>query len=153
MRLRALIFDDDSVVRRVLWTVCDRRGYEVFTFPEPGLCPLQAEDRCPCDPETTCADVIISDLQMPNVQGLDFVESLKGKGCLCGNIALVSGGFSPQDIARGKALGCALFPKPFQVSEINGWLDQVEKSLAPDRVLYDWHLKDRTRPFPDPPDG
>ena len=145
MRLRALVFDDDPMVRQVLWAICDRRGYEVFTFPDPGLCPLHVADRCPCDAHTTCTDIIISDLDMPNVKGLDFIESLRGKGCLCGHIAFVSGGWSVEDTARARELGCRLFAKPFHISEINEWLEEVERSLSPERRLSAWPLKGRGR--------
>jgi len=35
MRLRAVIFDDEPLMRQLLWSLLDRRGYEVFTFPDP----------------------------------------------------------------------------------------------------------------------
>ena len=37
---RALIFDDNQEIRRLLWTVFDMRGYEVFTFPHPPHQPI-----------------------------------------------------------------------------------------------------------------
>ena len=40
MSYRALIFDDQKEIRQMLWALFDSRGYEVFTFPHPGLCPL-----------------------------------------------------------------------------------------------------------------
>jgi DNA-binding response OmpR family regulator len=138
MRTRVLIFDDDPMIRHMLWAVCDRRGYEVFTFPDPILCPLHAKYRCPCKPETTCSDVIISDLDMPNVKGLDFVKTLLGKGCRCSNIALMSGAWSARDRARAAELGCRLLTKPFHISEVMEWLDAVDSGLAPDRQLQDW---------------
>lgn len=135
MRPRALVFDDDSLIRHLLWRYLDRRGYEVFTFPDPGLCPLHAKDRCLCDQETTCTDIILSDLNMPNVKGLDFVEELFAKGCRCHNIALMSGAWSEHDVARANSLGCKLFSKPFTIAEIQKWLVQVEGRLTPDRKL------------------
>jgi DNA-binding response OmpR family regulator len=138
MRPRALIFDDDPLIRQLLWAVCDRRGYEVVTFPDPGLCPLHTRERCLCDSEASCTDIIISDLDMPCVKGLDFVEALLVKGCHCRHIALMSGAWSDHDIARARELGCKLFTKPFHISEIMEWLAQVERTLAPNRKLQDW---------------
>jgi DNA-binding response OmpR family regulator len=138
MRPRALIFDDDLMIRQMLWTACDRRGYEVFTFPDPAVCPLHVNDGCSCTSEGTCADIIISDLDMPNVKGLDFVEKLLGKGCRCRHIALMSGAWSDSDIARAAELGCKLFAKPFHIGQITAWLEQVERELSPDRRLHDW---------------
>ncbi|MFH0909403.1 MAG: response regulator [bacterium] len=147
MRPRVLIFDDDPLIRQMLWAVCDRRGYEVFTFPDPGLCPLDAKGQCPCESGTSCTDIIISDLEMPCVKGLDFVETLLGNGCHCRHIALMSGAWSDHNVARARELGCKLFAKPFPISEITEWLVQVERALSPDRQLHDWHsLKSTAEP-------
>jgi CheY-like chemotaxis protein len=135
---RILIFDDDPAIRSVLSAACDRRGYEVLAFPDPGLCPLRATSRCLCEPPTICADIIISDLDMPSEKGLDFLEALLGKGCRCRHIALVSGSWSARDIARARSLGCQLFAKPFQISHITEWLDHVEREVSPSRRLHDW---------------
>ena len=139
MRTRVLIFDDDPLIRQMLWAVCDRRDYEVFTFPDPGLCPLHTVERCPCGEDEICADIILSDLAMPNVPGLDFVESMIHKDCRCPRIALMSGSWSEDDIARARNLGCRLFAKPFHISQIVEWLDEVERLLSPNRRLYSWH--------------
>ena len=139
MKLRVLIFDDDPTMRQLLWLVCDQRGYEVFTFPEPGLCPLRAKDTCPCDGHAACADVIISDLEMPHTRGIDFVEKLLGNGCRCRHLALMSGGWSEGEVARAATLGCKVFSKPFHISEVSEWLDQVHREITPNRMLRDWH--------------
>ncbi len=138
MRPRALIFDDDPLIRQMLWLVFDRRGYEVFSFPDPGLCPQHLRCRCACASDTACADIIISDLDMPRVKGLDFVEEPRGKGCHCRNIALMSAAWSAHDAVRARGLGCKLFTKPFPPSDILEWLAQVEGALDPGRKLQDW---------------
>ena len=48
MRLRAVVLDEDPLVRQLLYAVLDTRGYEVFTFPHPGVCPIHMADRCLC---------------------------------------------------------------------------------------------------------
>lgn len=138
MRLRAVIFDDHVSIRRFLWSVCDQRGYEVFTFPDPGMCPLHVIHRCPCPAGTTCADIIISDINMLQVNGLDFVETLPTKGCALPHFALISGGWSDVDRARAHRLGCHLLMKPFSLVELTTWLEQVEARVAPTRRLLDW---------------
>jgi DNA-binding response OmpR family regulator len=135
MRFRALIFEDDAGQRSALRAVCVRRGYEVLTFAHPGLCPLHAMDRCPCPPGTTCADFILSDLQMPRVYGLDFVEALLQKQCAVPHLALMSGFWTPADEARAVGLGCRLFRKPFSLRELDAWLDTAETLVPPDRGL------------------
>lgn len=116
----------------------DSNGFEVMTFADPGMCPLHIERECGCGSETACSDVIISDLDMPNVKGLDFVESLVGKGCHCRHIALMSGGWTDKDRARASRIGCKVFEKPFSVDELVEWAKELAKGIPSDR-----HLNDR----------
>ncbi len=138
MRLRVVIFEDDPSLRHLLGALCDRRGYEVFTFPDAGLCPLHVLDRCPCAPGTTCTDIILSDLHMPLVQGLDFIEALARKQCAGPHIALMSGIWSEADEARAARLGCRIFRKPFSLGAVDAWLATVETLVSPDRGLLEW---------------
>ena len=139
MRLRAILFDDEPLMRQLLCAVFDMRGYEVFTFPEPGHCPLHVIQSCPCPEGTLCADVIISDLQMPGVNGLDFLQNLTKKGCRRPQLAMTSGQWTEDLVERARQLGCKVFHKPFKISEIIQWLEQVEPLIAPDRQLLNWH--------------
>ena len=140
MSYRALIFDDEKEIRKILWDIFDYRGYQVFTFPHPGICPLSEEEICPCSSEETCSDVILSDLKMPIKTGIDFLEEQIKKGCKCKHLALMSGNFSDEDISRAKSLGANIFKKPFKLKEITNWLDQIEKDIDPKRQLSDWFL-------------
>lgn len=138
MRFRALIFDDNPLIRFSLWSVFDGRGYEIFTFPDPGMCPLDGIEKCPCPSGTQCADVIISDINMLGTNGLDFIEQLLDKGCKRPHIVLMSANFTEADRARAARLGCTLFRKPFESTEIVQWLEAVEKSIPLKRTLFNW---------------
>jgi DNA-binding response OmpR family regulator len=138
MRLRAIVFDDEPLMRQLLWAVFDQRGYEVFSFPDPGVCPLHVAERCPCPGGTVCADVIISDLQMPDVNGLDSLESLIGKGCQRPHFAMTSGQWTETTASRARQIGCRLFAKPFHINDIIQWLGEVEPLIVQDRQLINW---------------
>ena len=140
MSYRVLIFDDQKEIRQLLWSLFDDRGYEVFTFPHPAICPLAEADCCPCPPDQSCTDIIISDVDMPILNGLDFIEQQIGKGCRCKYIALMSGAFTDEQIAKATALGITLFRKPFRITDIINWLDRIEKEIDPRRELTDWYL-------------
>ncbi len=141
MRPRVLIFDDDELIRSLLWRVFDSRGYEVFTYQDPAACPLHVAKGCACKQKVACTDVLISDLDMPKVNGLDFVESQAAKGCLCKHIALISGGWSNESLLRAGKLGCKVFEKPFSIDQLTAWLDEIEKEIDPDRELSNWHVQ------------
>jgi DNA-binding response OmpR family regulator len=138
MRRRAVIFDDNDLIRRMLWYFFDHRGYEVFTFPEPGLCPLHVAQECPCPADTSCADLIISDVNMMGTNGIDYVEQLIDKGCKQRHFALISGSFSEMDLVRASKMGCKLFTKPLDIEAIQVWIESVEQGISPERLLYDW---------------
>jgi DNA-binding response OmpR family regulator len=121
-----------------LWSLFDRRGYEVFTFPEPGLCPLHVVRECPCPGDSSCADLIISDVNMMGANGIDFLEQLIQKGCKQRHFGLMSGGFSAVDLARASKLGCKLFTKPLDMRKVTVWVEEVERSIPSERMLYDW---------------
>ena len=145
MNYRALIFDDMKEIRKMLWKLFDNRGYEVFTFPHPALCPLSEKEVCPCSSEETCADVILSDGNMPIKKGIDFLEDANSKKDVdASTLALMSGEFSEEDVSRAKSLGIKLFKKPFKLKEVINWLDQIEKDTDPKRKLSDFFKKNTT---------
>ena len=138
MRRRAVIFDDNDLIRRNLWYFFDQRGYEVFTFPEPELCPLHVVRECPCPGDMSCADLVISDVQMLGVNGIDWIGNLIAKGCKQRHFALMSGNFSEADLARASRIGCVLFTKPLEMDGFAAWVEVVENSIPSGRLLYDW---------------
>jgi DNA-binding response OmpR family regulator len=138
VRRRAVIFDDNDLIRHSLWVFFDQRGYEVFTFPEPGLCPLHVVRECPCPGDASCADLIISDVEMWNANGIDYIEQLLVKGCKQKHFALMSGNFSDADLVRASKIGCVLFTKPLEMDAVEAWVKVVERSIPSERVLYDW---------------
>lgn len=142
MRRRAVIFDDNDLIRHTLWSFFDRRGYEVFTYPDPSLCPLHVVPKCPCLGDASCADLIISDVDMFGTNGINWIESLIGKGCKQRNFALMSGNFTPSDLARAAKIGCALFSKPLNMDAMTAWLEAVEASISSGRILYNWVAAD-----------
>jgi DNA-binding NtrC family response regulator len=141
MNYRVLIFDDEKGIRQMLWLLFDNRGYEVFTFPNPTLCPISKEEVCPCGDEKACSDIILSDVNMPVKNGLEFLEEQIKKGCKCNHIALMSGAFTDESVFKAKSLGVKIFKKPFKITEIINWLDQIAKDIDPERKLSDWFLK------------
>ena len=81
INLRVLIFEDNNFIRCALKDLLNELGYEVFTFQDPVASPLYGKGYCDCPTGKTCADIIISDVNMPFVSGLDFIKSQVHKGC------------------------------------------------------------------------
>ena len=135
MRYRTILCEDNPSVREILNFILQERGHEVFSYKDAGDCPLNFNTGCNCDHIKLCSDLIISDVSMPNVNGLEFIENLRKNGCKIKNIALVSGYWTAKDIAKAKGLGCAVFHKPVAPEELFEWIDACEKNIDPQRVL------------------
>lgn len=138
MRNRAIILDDNASIRNILWTFFNKRGYEVFSFPDPQLCPLHTLQACPCPAESSCADIIVSDVKMENGNGVDFLERLIQKGCRQRHFALMSGNFSEADQVRARRLNCRLFSKPLDIAQLTAWVEEVERATPVGRTLHNW---------------
>jgi hypothetical protein len=75
---------------------------------------------------------------MHAANGIDFIEQLVRKGCRQRRFALMSGCFSEVDLSRAAQLGCKLFSKPVDIGLFLEWVEEVERSMAVERILYDW---------------
>lgn len=138
MRIRGLIFDDSDLIRSFVQQIMVARGYEVFTFSDPGLCPLYLQPGCECPAGHACGDILISDVNMIMVGGLKFLDGQVKKGCKVKNMALMSGSWSAPELELAERIGCRIFHKPFTVEELQAWLDECERRIAPYRRLSDW---------------
>lgn len=91
-----------------------------------------------------CADILITDISMPDVSGLDFVEGQLRKGCRIPNIAIMSGAWSDVSMKRAKDLGCASFEKPVALSALADWLDKCEERMDKNKELSNWFIQEES---------
>ncbi|MDQ6418906.1 response regulator [Paenibacillus sp. LHD-117] len=70
--LRVIIVDDERTIRLALRTMIgwEQNGFELAGTASDGLQALQLIDDCP-------ADIVITDLKMPNMNGLELLHALK----------------------------------------------------------------------------
>jgi two-component system response regulator (stage 0 sporulation protein F) len=113
-----LLAEDDSAFRALLAGVLRDDGYEViearnggevvdyvsFSLLQPGLCER--------------ADLVITDINMPGLSGLDVMATLEHTRCLPKTIVITAFG-SAEVHERAKALGAlAVLDKPFDLDEL-----------------------------------
>ena len=132
---RILVFDDHQEILDLLRAVFDTRGYEVLTYPHPGACPIFDNENCSCPDGQSCTDIILMDINMPVMKGIDFIEKQMQKGCHCRHLALMSGDYTSDDMQRVSELGLKFFQKPFDIADVFDWLDQIEQNINPHRQL------------------
>ena len=138
MKPRILIFEDNDVLRSTLKNILKDLGFEVFAFSDPGMCPRRASYDSVCPLDHACADIIISDVDMPTKTGLEFIKERLNNGCKIKYRALMSGDWTETDLQNAQKLGCRIFHKPFNLEELLKWLNDCRKRIDSKRELSDW---------------
>ena len=137
MRPRILIFEDNDILRSTLKYILNDRNYEVFTFSDPTMCPVYDSINHKCPVDHACADIIISDVNMPSKTGLELIKDRQQKGCKVKYRALMSGDWTDSDLKYAQDLGCHIFHKPFDIRKMLKWLDDCVEKIKSDRKLSD----------------
>ena len=137
MRIRAVVIDDEDVIRDLIYDILKNRGYEAHAFSEPLFCSVYLDSECPCPVEHFCTTIVITDIDMPNMTGLEFLEHQKSMGCKFQNVAVMSGRWTGEELEHAKSLDCHMFKKPFKIDELEKWLDECEKKLDHNGKLSD----------------
>ena len=135
MKPRVLVFEDSDILRSALKHLLNGFGYEVFAFSNPGLCPVDDSANLNCTLDHACADIVISDENMPIQTGLEHMKVRKQKGCKIKYRVLMSGDWSGPDLQHAQELGCHIFHKPFNLREMIQWLDDCCERIDPEREL------------------
>jgi DNA-binding NtrC family response regulator len=127
---RVLIFDDEVMILDVLRDFFAYRGYEVQTHAEPAVCPLHG-DISSCPEKTPCCDVIMTDYQMPGMNGIELLRQQARRGCklTVENKAVMSGYFDHEKLESIGRLGCKYFEKPISFDDLGRWVDACEKRM------------------------
>ena len=138
MKPRVLIFEDNESLRSTLDNILKELGFEVFTFSDPGMCPLRASCDSICPLNHACSDIIISDVNMPTETGLEFIKERLDHGCKIKHRALMSADWCGTDLQKAQKLGCHIFHKPFDLEELIQWLLDCRKRIDSTRELSSW---------------
>ncbi|MBI1388967.1 MAG: response regulator [bacterium] len=101
-----LIVDDDRSYRSILSNVFARSDYRVSTA-EDGQAALQLMESLPYD-------LVITDLQMPNVDGVALIQTLQNR--FPQTRVIVMSAYADEDRYRSflSNLSCRCLPKPFR---------------------------------------
>lgn len=111
--MRVLVIDDDQQMRKLLRQVMEWAGYEVMEA-EDGRAGMKMQQQIQ-------ADLVITDLIMPEQEGLETITELKKMYPSVRIIAISGGGrIGPEAyLPAAKELGAdRVFSKPFDVKEL-----------------------------------
>ena len=132
MPLHVLVFDSDPSIRNLLKTYLEEKGHIVTTYADPSRCPVFGSDAaCACQRDGPCADVLITDIRLPETNAIDFVRRQIKKGCKAppANKAIMSASLTKAQQEAILALGCRPLKKPFRLSELRDWIEQCANRL------------------------
>ena len=131
--MKVVIVDDDPRNLALMQSMIERKGHTVLSYLNPQDCPLYQAAPCPCMVAAPCPDVVLADYNMPGVDGMEFLEGIRGRGCQCIHIALVTGKcLDHDDLSRMARNGTRFFLKPVDFPQLYDWLDWVELSSRED---------------------
>jgi CheY-like chemotaxis protein len=119
---RILVIDDDRGVRQGVSTYLRRLGYDVVEAPD-GALGLKALESQPFD-------LVLTDINMPDVDGIEVIVKLREAAHGCPVVAMSGGGLFSKDLLLQNAemLGAATtLAKPFELDDL---AKAVESALA-----------------------
>jgi DNA-binding NtrC family response regulator len=114
---RILIVEDEDKLRRVIQLELESNSYEVDGAPS-------AEQALPL---ATVADLILTDLRLPGMDGLAFISELHARGITAGIIVMTAHGSIETAVAAMKSGAAEFLQKPFSLDHLT---TVVEKALA-----------------------
>jgi DNA-binding NtrC family response regulator len=119
MKTRILILDDEPIVCKRLTPTFEKLGYEVEVFVDSTSAMARIQE--------TDFDIVITDLKMKGIDGLQFVDAVKSKSPATEVIVIT--GFATMETAKDSfKLGIFDFvAKPFKISEIRELVEKAEQ--------------------------
>jgi CheY-like chemotaxis protein len=126
---RAIICDDDHQILDLFRSILEKMGFEVLTAGTPVTCAFYSDHADDCPQHSRCTDVLITDNSMPGMTGIELLEIQHQRGCklTSKNKALMTGCVDAELREKAAALGCPIFPKPLDLSNLIAWLQECEK--------------------------
>ena len=114
-----LVIDDDTNILEVIQTRLEANGYYVETYANP----LEALE---CVKEKTF-DVIITDVRMPHIDGMELLRRVRNLHCDVPVILLTAYGTIPSAVEAMKQGAFQYLTKPFQGKHL---VEEIENALA-----------------------
>jgi CheY-like chemotaxis protein len=119
-----LVIDDDEAMREYVCFVLEKAGYKVLSAKDGSEGIATATASAP--------DLIITDLVMPDMEGIETIRKLKSLNPSCGIVAMSGAANSDTYLAMAQCLGAhTVLQKPFARSQVEEAVrTTLEKSSA-----------------------
>ncbi len=121
LKVRLLIVDDHQSIRKLCLTVGSSLGFQCTEAESAQAALTQLETDAP--------DIILADLMMPNMSGLEFLPRVKQLLPRC-EVAIMTGHASIETAVQAMRLGAYDYiTKPFRVDELKLLLQRMEEKI------------------------
>ena len=134
--LRVMIVDDDNGMRTLMRRTLERMGFSQIYTAKDGSEGLQlARSQRP--------DIILSDYDMPNMHGLQFLKAVRDEPGLAKTaFVMLSGVANDRVIERAGELGAnSVIAKPFLAADLKQRLEALVHELTGSRI--EWEVPKR----------
>jgi CheY-like chemotaxis protein len=134
---RILFFGNQEEINSLYSLFLRSKGYEVLHFQSPSACALIKKQTCSCPRNHVCADMMISDMDMEGMTGLELIRQQYERGCraLTEHKAVISKGLTSSQKSEAAALGCKTLLQPFRLKDMMEWVRKCEQGILPGRKL------------------
>lgn len=126
---KVLVIDDEEAVRALARRMLESRNHTVIEAAA-GVAGLKAfEEEKP--------DVIVTNIIMPNTDGLEVIREIRRQDPKAGIIAVSGGGLLPDQTYLGYARkfgATAVLPKPFTPVQLLSLIDDLPSHTAPEKA-------------------
>lgn len=119
-QLKVLIVDDDEMMHRLVRNALIGFGFTRIESVENGVAGIAAVER-------DAPDIIISDYNMPEMDGLDFVEAVRGDEARDQTVIIMLSAHDDRNVIEGaRDLGADTFiVKPFHRDDLKQLIDTL----------------------------
>lgn len=121
---RILVVDDHAAIRALLKNLLEEDGFHVAEAQTGRQALTSIEQQCP--------DLVLMDVKLPDLTGIDVLQQLKTRGIKT-NVILMTAFGTSNLVIRGTELGAVDYvPKPFQ--DLDNLLTLVRQHLSYDKL-------------------
>ena len=120
---KVLVVDDSNLMHKI---------YEVMLRDTPLVTASDGRQALARVHEHADLDLVLLDINMPNMNGLEFLSELRASGRLAGvRVIVISTEGREEDSARGLAAGASAYiRKPFRSEELHQVIEGLEQVVA-----------------------
>jgi DNA-binding response OmpR family regulator len=135
-KTRVILIEDDHLLRGAINEWLTRQGMDVLVFDRAAAIGPSGM-KCLCSNGGSCADILISDVRLPDSNGIEMLAELRRRGCKIPHVALMSGWWTQDREQAAVSMGAHIFHKPGDFSALLKWARDISSSVKPDRRIED----------------